>query len=116
MIEHIFKILSKQRFCVESEKETQKQISDALTHYHVVHKREFALDKSNIIDFLIKESGVGIEVKIKGQKMAIYKQCERYCTFDEVKSLILITSKSMGMLEEINGKPIFVINISKAWL
>lgn len=46
----------------------------------------------------------------------IYKQCERYANFDQVKQLVLITNRSMGFPETINNKPCYVINIGRAWL
>lgn len=107
--------LKNTRFSLASEKDVQwqiKQVLDAMPG--IDYTREYALDKNSIIDFLIGTSG--IEVKIKGGKKAIYKQLERYAQFDVITELYLITSKSMGMLREINGKPVYVINISKAWL
>ena len=114
-VEDIHKILSKVRFSLENEKETQMQIEQTLGKNNVANKREFELDENSVIDFMIP-GGIGIEVKIKGQKKAIYKQCERYCSFESITSLILVTSRSLGMLREINNKPVYVINISRAWL
>ena len=88
----------------------QKQLGDI---YNV--QREFRLDSESVIDFLIDDS-IGIEVKIKGQKRAIYKQCERYCQFEKINSLILLTNVSIGFPKEINDKDCYVINLSKAWL
>lgn len=78
-------------------------------------KREYHLDNENIIDFLLFDS-IGVEVKIKGQKRAIYKQCERYCKFEKLKQLILVTNVSIGFPKEINGKDCYILNLSKAWL
>lgn len=116
MINQLFSILGKQRFSLENEKETQREMAQLLNMHGIAHTREFALDKKSVIDFMLPEHGIGIEVKIKGGKKAIYRQCERYCQFDEIKSIILVTSKSMGMLQEINNKPVYLINISKSWL
>lgn len=77
-------------------------------------EREKHLSEKNIIDFFI--DGLGIEVKIKGSRKQIYRQCERYCQFQEVKALILITNVSMGFPEQINGKDCYILNLGKAWL
>ena len=114
MIENIYNILSKCRFSLESEKELQGQIQEILNKNNIVHRREVILDDKNIIDFLVGD--IGIEVKIKGGKKDIYKQIERYSHFKEINKIILLTSRSLGMVREINGKNIHLINISKAWL
>ena len=59
---------------------------------------------------------VGMEVKLKGAAMAIYKQCERYCSYPKVEELILITNRSMGFPKEINGKATYLLSLGKGWL
>jgi len=112
--EEIIKIISPARLSVHDEKETQKQVEKLFADNKINYEREFKLDKKNIPDFFIE--GIAIELKIKGHARKIYKQCERYCDFEQVKELILITNRSMGFPEDINGKPCYVINIGRAWL
>lgn len=113
-MEEIVKILSSNRFPLEKEKETQEVIEKKFLENGIKYSREHRLDDNNIPDFFI--NGVAIEVKIKGNAKSIYKQCERYCQFDDVKKLILVTNRSMGFPTEINGKPCYFINLGKAWL
>lgn len=110
----VIKILSSTRFPLEKEKETQAAIEKKFTEAGIVFNREHKLDPINIPDFFI--DGTAIEVKIKGSAKQIYRQCERYCKFDEVKNLILVTNRSMGFPKELNGKPCYFINLGKAWL
>lgn len=113
----VFKVLRQRRFNLHDEKMLQAEINaDLLSALggSAVH-REFILDHKNTIDFLIG-GDCGIEVKIGGAKRTIYKQCERYCSFNRVKSLILVTNRSMGFPEQINGKDCYVLNLGKAWL
>jgi predicted AAA+ superfamily ATPase len=81
-------------------------------------RREYYLDQQNknIIDFFFIDEGIGIEVKIKGSKRSIYNQLERYSKFEQIKVLILITNKAMGVPETLNNKDVYVHNISLAWL
>ena len=109
----IIKILSS-RFPLEVEKETQAAIEQKFKDNGIYYSRENKLYQNNIPDFFI--DGTAIEIKIKGNAKSIYKQCERYCQFDEVKSLILVTNRSMGFPKEINGKSCYFINLGKAWL
>ena len=114
----IYTALSRARFNLASEKDVQTQIAGVLLLNlpdHVKFTREYELDKTSRIDFLVNNT-VGIEVKIKGTKKSIYKQLLRYAQFDTITELILVTSKSMGLPATLNNKPLYVINISKAWL
>ena len=115
MVQDILKILLLHRYPLEREKETQAAIEKRLVDAGITNYiREHHLDKENIPDFFI--DGVAIEVKIKGNAKSIYKQCERYCKFEEVTSLILVTNRSMGFPKDINGKPCYFVNLGKAWL
>jgi hypothetical protein len=113
MLSSIISVLQN-RFPLEVEKETQAAIEQKFKDNGIEYSREHKLDQENIPDFFI--DGIAIEIKIKGNAKSIYKQCERYCQFQEVKSLILVTNRSMGFPKEINGKPCYFINLGKAWL
>ncbi len=114
MIKHLFSILSKERIPISNEKEAQAHIANTLTSAEIKYERERAINPGDIPDFFI--DGIAIEVKIKGNAMAIFKQCERYCKSEQVKQLILITNRSMGFPEKINGKSCYVLITGKAWL
>lgn len=113
-IQNICKAISTARLPLHNEKELQAELEKLFTQKGIQFNREHRLDTKNIPDFFI--DGIAIEVKIKGSIKAIYKQCERYCTYTDVQSLILVTNRSMGFPEEINGKSCYVINLGKAWL
>lgn len=114
MITNIIQILSSSRFNLENEKQTQSEIELKLKQNKINYVREHRLDEKNIPDFFI--DGIAIEIKIKGNAKQIYKQCERYSKFDEVKNIMLVTNRSMGFPAEINGKSCYVVNLGKAWL
>ncbi len=113
-INDLIKVISALRLNVTDEKITQQEIANAFLANAFMVNREHKLDANNIPDFFI--DGIAIEVKIKGTARKIYKQCERYCQFDDVKQLMLITNRSMGFPATINGKPCYVLNLGKAWL
>lgn len=114
MVFKIIKTLSSYRFPLNKEKDTQASIETRFVENDIEYSREHRLDSENIPDFFI--DGIAIEIKIKGNAKKIYKQCERYCKFEEVKQLILVTNRSMGFPKEINGKPCYFVNLGKAWL
>lgn len=108
----IIKLISSYRIPYSTERICQEALDNILPKDITArHKR---LDEKNIPDFMI--GGTAIEVKIKGSPMSIYKQCVRYLKFDEVKSLILVTGKTMGMPQEILGKPVYVISLGRLWI
>lgn len=100
------------RLPLHDEKELQRSIAVILPL--PLFEPEYELDERNIIDFF--GGGIGIEVKINGSKRSIFNQCNRYCQFPVIKEFILVTNKSMGLPETINGKPCYVVNLGKAWL
>jgi hypothetical protein len=103
------------KFKLEDEKQLQSQIEKKFEVDGVPFEREKAFDKKNIVDFFV-DGTIAVEIKIGSSKMSIYRQCERYCTFPEVKALLLVTNKSMTLPELVNGKPCIVLNLSEAWL
>ena len=112
MIEDVVKELRQYRFTLDSEQALQQQIARVLPSF----EREHRFDKKSRIDFFRPIDGIGMEVKIKGGRMAIYRQVERYSKFDSVTGLILITNVAMGFPKELNGKPCYVISLGERWL
>ncbi|WP_257164666.1 hypothetical protein [Bradyrhizobium sp. SRS-191] len=83
--------------------------------------REVRLDQRDIVDFMIFDgdfvlTGLAIEVKIKGQRRAIYRQLERYCAHPRVNGILLATNVAMSLPAEIEGKPACVARLGRAWL
>lgn len=115
-IKAIIALISKQRLSLTKEKLTQLEIQRVLQANGFLFLREYLLDNHNIPDFFFEMYGVAIEVKIKGQRSAIYKQLKRYCEFDQVKAIILISGRSMGLPGIICGKPAYYINLTRAYL
>lgn len=109
-----FSLIKGMRFTIDNEKQVEADIAERLANLDF--RRQYKLDDDNIPDFFFPESGLTIELKIKGNKRAIYQQIRRYAVFDEVTAIILLTSRSMGLPATINGKPIFIYNFSQAWL
>jgi hypothetical protein len=113
--ERIISVLKGRRFILSDEKQLQQAIADIFKAAKIPFARERRLDHKNITDFRF-DCGFFAELKIKGSPKAIYKQCERYCEFPDVKSLLLITGKRMNLSKEIKGKPTFIFNLMLAWL
>ena len=111
MILTVLKALERHRFNVGCESTLQMQIADVFQAAGIEFEREVSLSSSDRIDFMV--GGIGIEVKISGQAKAIYRQCERYCAFDQVDTLLLVTNRAMGFPREINRKSCYMHQLGR---
>jgi hypothetical protein len=110
----LIRFIEARRWPLSDEKRLQETLSNELLAGGFVFEREALLVGVGIIDFMVMD--VGVEVKIKGAKREIYRQCERYCGHERVHGLVLVSNVAMGMPAEINGKPIFIASLGKGWL
>lgn len=114
LIADTINLLSRARMRLTTEAQLKADMATLFKQRGLAYTPEYSLDATSRPDFFL--DGVTIEVKIKGNAKSIYKQCVRYCEFDEVKDLILVTNRSHGFPPEINGKPCYVVNVGRAWL
>lgn len=113
-ITHILHVLGRHRLPLENEKHLQEAIAGVFNVAEIPFIKEHRLDDQNIPDFFIE--GIAIEVKISGSSKRIMRQCERYCKFPSVTSLILVSNKPMGFPKQLAGKDCYVLNLSRSWL
>lgn len=107
--------LMQYRLSIANEKETQRDIEFLLTQAKIPFEREKTLGEAGIIDFLVDDT-IGLEVKIKGTKMAIYRQCKRYCLSPQIDHLILATLGANTLPVNVEGKSTSVLSLSRAFL
>lgn len=111
----VIKAFSTHRLDFSSEEVLQGQVAQMLAETGIPFQREVRLSGEDRIDFLV-EGGLGIEVKIKGSPHAIYRQCQRYCASAHIRALLLVTGRSMGLPDQINGKDCYVHLLGRSWL
>lgn len=101
---------------LSNEKLLQNDLEKYFKESNLDFKREFKIGSNSILDFFI--DGLAIEVKIqsKSSNLNIYKQLEKYSEFEEIKNILLITSKSLSLPSQINNKPLYILNLSKSQL
>lgn len=109
----VLAILNNYSFQFDNEKELQELLFNVFQKHKIPFEKEYNLGKDGIIDFFYR--GVGIEVKIKGQKKSIYRQCRRYAENDEIKALILLSSNSVFLPDKINDKDVYTQKIRYRW-
>lgn len=100
-INSIINILSSYEFSIHDEKILQFEIAEVFTFEKIEFKKEVVL-ANGIIDFMIGD--IGLEIKIKGQPMSIFRQLERYAQDDNINAIILANVKTMTLPDIINGK------------
>lgn len=110
----VIKLLALMRWPLSDEKRLQEMMADHFLASKVLAKREVRLDAGDIIDFMI--GSVGLEVKVKGSKREIYRQCVRYCEHDAVSELVLASNVALGLPRVINGKPVHLVALGRGWL
>lgn len=90
--EQIVKFIQIRRLPLGDEKKAQWALAAEFDASGIAYEREVDLGGGDIIDFMVGDTA--IEMKIKEQRRAIYRQCERYCSHDRVKALVLATKYS----------------------
>lgn len=109
-INDVLSIIDNYKIIFKDEKDLQRKIEKILNNHNVDFSREHDLGEHGTVDFF--KDGVAFEVKIQGQKKAIYRQCKKYLENDSVDALVLISSFSMGLPNEINGKKCYFYRLN----
>lgn len=101
-------VLEARRFLFATERELQDGIAEALLEAGEAFAREYPLDRRSRIDFMV--GPIGIEVKVAGGWRDVLRQVVRYCEFDEIAGLVVVTSKPMHsrLPVSVAGKPVHV--------
>lgn len=96
------------RYDLSSEDSVQRGLAVALMDIGVRAEREVQVECGRL-DFL-SEDGVAIEVKLHGSTNDLLRQLARYAQLDEVKSLLVVTTRHRlaQLPTELGGKPVNV--------
>jgi hypothetical protein len=101
-INQVLAVIDGYDFHTADEKELQLLMAQVFDDEGIAYQREYDLGAHGIVDFYI--DGIGFELKVKGQKSAVYRQCRRYCEHEEIHALVLVTSMPMGLPPMIEDK------------
>lgn len=108
-------LVQRSRISLSDEKSAQGDIEALLDAHEVPFTREYRLNGTDIADFLLK-NGLAIEVKLRGSKMAVFRQIERYARYPRVTGVLLVSNLAMGLPEEVFGKPLFFASLGRGWV
>jgi hypothetical protein len=109
LLERVLNTLENYNYPIHDEKILQEEIAIAFKAEGIPFLKEVSLNELGVIDFMVED--IGIEIKIKGQKMSIYRQLERYAKSPLIKTIILANVKSMNLPSTISGKKTYFIQI-----
>lgn len=112
MLERVACAIASRRFRFAHERELQEGVARALSDEAIPFRREARLGDAGCIDFLC-DQGVGLEVKIGGPLAAVTRQLHRYANANEVRALVLVTSRlTLDRLPtSMMGKPLRVVHL-----
>ena len=98
------------------EKTCQAEIEFRLVAQGIPHEREYRLSDKSIIDFLVHGS-VGLEVKMRKSGQArVIPQLLRYCSFEKIRSIVLVTNSAICLPRTLHGKPVQKVSMGSSWL
>lgn len=116
LVQCVARLVAKTRISVSTEKAMQADLEHLLTAAAIPFLREHRLSDTDIPDFIVGD-GVVLECKLRGaRKLLIFRQLERYAAHSRVKALVLVSNVSMGLPEFIDGKPLYHVSVSTAWM
>lgn len=94
LIIRILDVLALTPVSLEVELETQEQLAGAFERSEIPFNREWNEGVDGRVDFMF-DYGIALEVKLKGNRASIARQCRRYLASPAIVFLILATNRSM---------------------
>ncbi len=115
MSEAVLLKLSGYRFRARDEAVLQAGVAAALEAEGIEFVREHRLGPHDRPDFWLPESGTALEVKVAGSLMDVTRQAQRYAEHEEVKDVLIVTTRSvhLGVAVTLAGKPVRVLRIRR---
>ena len=107
--------LRRLRLPVTTEEALQRALWDWLIASGLPVEREARLGPADRIDFLV-DGDIGVEAKTRYSRRGIFRQLERYATNHPLRGLILVSGTYLGLPEEINGVPVFLVSTGRGAL
>lgn len=104
-------VISCHRFAWASERELQDGLERLLRERGWSYAREHRLSAKDRPDFWLYEAGLAIEVKIKGAAAGLLRQVERYLAHEEVRAVIVVTTRRQHVPEGEFTKPVYWVHL-----
>lgn len=118
-LQRLKEILRTSPISLSDEHQAQNDIEQILVDFKIQYHREYQLNISlDRPDFYLPNSGLILEVKVAKawSKIQVFRQCERYCSDERVKGLLLATGQAQGLPSRIMDKPAQVFQLAQGRL
>lgn len=112
-IAEVLRALHGARLPAHDEKALQQALADRFDKAGIVYTREAKVE-GGIIDF--RCGAVGVEVKIKGGKRAIWRQVQRYAETPGMDAILVIAGMPLALPGKAGAVDVVVHEIGGAWL
>lgn len=114
---YVLEVLRGARVDLSGEKAAQADVAAALARAmpRILVEREVRLSERDVIDVLVGGC-VGVEVKLRAQKAAVWRQLRRYAASPRLTALVLVTNTAMGLPSDVDGVPAYYVSLGRAWL
>lgn len=110
----ILAALRAQRLVCDTERRLHASMETALTTAEIPFEREVRLSPVDRIDFMV--GAIGIEAKVRGARLTVWRQLERYARHGDIEAIVLVGAIAMPNVVQIEGKPFAHVSIGSAWL
>ncbi|MBB3937721.1 hypothetical protein [Aureimonas phyllosphaerae] len=114
-LDRVTAALRSRRMPVDTEARLQAEIGAVLADMGIPVTAEYRLDQRNRIDFFA--DGIGIEAKIGGGRLSVWRQLERYAAFPSITALVLVGTVAVpSSISTCGGKPFRHVSVGAGWL
>jgi hypothetical protein len=116
LLQRITALLPTYAYAFQDEKRFHDGLATALFEDGIIFTREHVAGPKDRFDCLC-EGGVVIEAKIKGSLSEALRQVGRYCERDDVKAVVIVTTRLWGVTRQLkkdaqfHGKPIRLVAV-----
>ncbi len=99
------------RFATTTESDLHEAIAMVFTREQIRAEREWSLSEHDRPDFWLPAEGLVVECKVDGSMLALARQVLRYCEHDEVRGVIVVTTraKHLALPSYLGGKPVAIL-------
>ncbi|WP_426172411.1 hypothetical protein [Pseudoduganella sp. R-34] len=115
-LKNIAQLLPRYAYRMADEKLFQDGLSEVLNLSGIAHQREYVAGPRDRFDFFV-DGGIVLEAKVKGSLPAALNQIDRYAAREDVKAVVLVTTKYWGAassVRQLRGKPVYVVKVRGA--
>ena len=99
------------RIVLNDEFALHNEIAARLRRQGIAFQREVRMGTRKRPDFMVGD--VAVEVKVQGGRLHVLRQLKRYADDPRVGGVVLVTTRPLGLLNTLGGKPLVSVELWK---